>query len=168
MVANLTFNQRNFSTRLIRALVLLVWFFGIPGIRPIFHHHQSEKPSASELEQLASHVRAYPHEETQDTAKLHLHWFVLIDGHSIFSFPNSPLPQESTSNNSLSQWADPFDLSNANFEGSDFLEPIEPTQQDNSNRYQSPSFSRRYNQLQTAEHAHLTSFSTIRYCTACL
>lgn len=168
MAANLTFNQRNFSTRLIRALVLLVWFFGIPGIRPIVHHHQSEKPSASELEQLASHVRAYPHEETQDTAKLHLHWFVLIDGHSIFSFPNSPAPQESPSSNSLSQLADPFDLFNADFAGSDFLEPIAPTEQGNSNRHQSPSFSRRYNQLQTAQHAHLTSFSTIRYCAACL
>jgi len=168
MAANLTFNQRNFSTRLIRALVLLVWFFGIPGIRPIIHHHQSEKPSASELEQLASHVRAYPHEETQDTAKLHLHWFVLIDGHSIFSFPNSPAPQESPSSNSLSQWADPFDLFNADFAGSEFLEPVAPTEQDNSNRYQNPGFSRRYNQLQTAQHAHLTSFSTIRYCAACL
>lgn len=168
MTTNLNSHQRSFRTRLIRALVLLVWFLGVPGIRPIVHHHQSEKTSASELQQLASHVRTYPHEETQDTAKLHLHWFVLIDGHSIFSFPNSPAPQESKASNSLNQWADPFDLSNADFAGSDFLEPIAPSEQDNSNRYQTPSFSRRYNQLQTAQHARLTSFSTIRYCSASL
>ena len=168
MTTNLTSYQRSFCTRLIRALVLLVWFLGVPGIRPIVHHHQSEKTSASEMQQLASHVRTYPHEETQDTAKLHLHWLVLIDGHSILSFPNSPATQESLSSKSLSQWSDPSEFSNTDFEGSDYLEPVVSNDQHNSNRYQSPSFSRRCNQMQTARHARLTSFSTIRYCSASL
>jgi hypothetical protein len=168
MTTNLTSTHRNFGSKLTGALVLLVWVLGVPGIRPIVHHHQSEKPSASELDQLALHVRTYPHEETQDTARLHLHWLVLIDGHSIFPFPNSPIPQENLSSKSLSQSSDPLELSNPDLDGSDFLESVVSSDQVISNRHQGPIFPNRCNRLQTAEYARLTSFATIRYCAAYL
>jgi|GEM_PF-2507365 len=78
----------------LRALVLLVWLLGIPGLRPAFHHHQLTNLSEFEQMQMVEHLKFYPHPESQDTEKLHLHWLVLLDGSPTEAFPNSAISSE--------------------------------------------------------------------------
>ncbi|MFN6400808.1 MAG: hypothetical protein ACK449_13020 [Planctomycetota bacterium] len=78
----------------LRVLVLLVWLLGIPGLRPAFHHHQLTNLSELEQIQMVEHLKFYPHPESQDTEKLHLHWLVLLDGSPIQVLPNSSISSE--------------------------------------------------------------------------
>lgn len=82
-------NDRKMRSSVLRALVLLVWLLGVPGLRPAYHHHQASTLSAAEASQLVEHLKNYEHSESQDTEKIHLHWLVQLDGGAIPAFPNS-------------------------------------------------------------------------------
>jgi len=78
---------------LLRGLVLMVWLLGVPGLRPVVHHHRDDGPgggSAAEQVRLSEHLRHYDHRDSTDTAKLHFHWTVLLDGPLSAAFPNAP------------------------------------------------------------------------------
>lgn len=78
---------------LLRGLVLMVWLLGVPGLRPVVHHHRDEGPgggSATEQVRLSEHLRHYVHRDSTDTAKLHFHWAVQLDGPGSAAFPNAP------------------------------------------------------------------------------
>jgi len=78
---------------LLRGLVLMVWLLGVPGLRPVVHHHRDEGPSggsAAEQVRLSEHLRQYVHRDSTDTEKLHFHWTVLLDGPLFAAFPNAP------------------------------------------------------------------------------
>ena len=77
----------------LRCLVLMVWLLGVPGLRPVVHHHRDDGPSggsAAEQVRLSEHLRQYVHRDSTDTAKLHFHWTVLLDGPLSAAFPNAP------------------------------------------------------------------------------
>jgi len=80
----------------LRALILIVWLLGVPGLRPVYHHHRddgangADGASATELVRLSEHLRHYVHLDSTDTAKLHFHWLVQLDGPVIPEFPNVP------------------------------------------------------------------------------
>ena len=68
---------------LLRGLVLMVWLLGVPGLRPVYHHHRDDGPgggSATEQVRLSEHLRQYDHRDSADTAKLHFHWAVQLEG----------------------------------------------------------------------------------------
>ena len=78
---------------LLRCLVLTVWLLGVPGLRPVVHHHRDDGPgggSAAEQVRLSEHLRQYDHRDSTDTAKLHFHWTVLLDGPLSAAFPKAP------------------------------------------------------------------------------
>jgi hypothetical protein len=78
---------------LLRGLVLMVWLLGVPGLRPVYHHHRDDGPgggSAAEQARLSEHLRQYVHRDSTDTAKLHFHWTVQLDGPGSAAFPNAP------------------------------------------------------------------------------
>jgi hypothetical protein len=82
---------------LLRCLVLTVWLLGVPGLRPVVHHHRDDGPgggSAAEQVRLSEHLRQYVHRDSTDTEKLHLHWTVLLDGPRSAAFPNAPPMQD--------------------------------------------------------------------------
>lgn len=78
---------------MLRGLVLMVWLLGVPGLRPVYHHHRDDGPSggsAAEQVRLSEHLRQYDHRDSADTAKLHFHWAVQLDGPGSAAFPNAP------------------------------------------------------------------------------
>ncbi|MCE2751633.1 MAG: hypothetical protein LW720_07045 [Pirellula sp.] len=96
---------------LFRGLVLMVWLLGVPGLRPVYHHHRDDGPgggSAAEQVRLSEHLRQYIHRDSADTAKLHFHWVVQLDGPGSAAFPNAP-PMQDISH--ATRFSEPFGLS---------------------------------------------------------
>ena len=154
-------NRHFLPSLVLRGLVLLVWVLGAPGLRPVYHHHLDESVSASELGQLAEHLRLYKHQDPSDTAKIHLHWLVELDGQSVRAFPNSPLAMANPIAKSLAQTTDPVEVGTG-------ADGVCQSLVYASIRPEPPGLPVVFCQSKTAQHTQRTAYSTTRYFAACL
>ena len=97
----ISFNRKTTQSRLLCAGILLLWLLSVPGLRPAYHQHLDEKLSEAAIEELADHLRIFRHDESTDPAELHMHWLVQLDGNTIPSFPNAPIPLEQSNTSCL-------------------------------------------------------------------
>ena len=154
-------NRHFLPSLVLRGLVLLVWVLGAPGLRPVYHHHLDESVSASELGQLAEHLRIYKHQDPSDTAKIHLHWLVELDGQSVRAFPNSPLAMANPIAKSLAPTTDPVEVGTV-------ADGVCQSLVYASIRPEPPGLPVVFCQSKAAQYTQRTAYSTTRYFAACL
>ena len=162
-------NRHFLPSLMLRGFVLLVWVLGVPGLRPVYHHHLDESVSASELGQLAEHLRIYKHQDTSDTEKIHLHWLVELDGQSIRAFPNSPLAMVNPIAKSLTQTTDPVEVgTGAMFDFEPRADGVWQSLVYASIRPEPLGLPLVFCESKAAEYNRRMAYSTTRYFAACL
>jgi hypothetical protein len=162
-------NRHFLPSLVLRGFVLLVWVLGVPGLRPVYHHHLDESVSESELGQLAEHLRIYKHQDPSDTAKIHLHWLVELDGQSLRAFPNSPLAMANPIAKSLAQTTDPVEVgTGALFDFEPRADGVWQSLVYASVRPEPHGLPLEFCESKAAEHTRRTAYSTTRYFAACL